>query len=88
MSVIAESGRDVHLRVSEGFCREINKLDVPARLHAIGLIAESLKNHEEHLVSENDTPHLTDLRGIGNGIWGNKTEIDEFIRKERESWDC
>ena len=88
MSVITESGQDVHLRVLEGFCREINKLDVPARLHAIGLIVESLENQEEHLVSENDIPHLTDLRGIGNGTWSSKAEIDEFIRKERELWDC
>ena len=85
MSVVAESVRNTQLRVTEGYCREINKLDVPARLHAIGLIVDSLKKHNEHSDSENDIPHLTDLRGIGNGIWGNKVQIDEFIRKERES---
>jgi len=88
MSVAVESGRNVQMRVSEGFCREINKLDVSARLHAIELIVDSLKNREEHAVSENDIPHLTDLRGIGHGTWGSKEEVDEFIRSERESWDC
>jgi len=74
------------MRVSEGFCQEINKLDVSARLHAIGLIVKSLKNQEGHLISNDSVPHLTDLQGIGCGTWGGKEEIDEFIRKERESW--
>jgi hypothetical protein len=43
MSVIAESTRNIQNRVSEGFCREIIKLDVAARLHAIELIVDSLK---------------------------------------------
>jgi len=86
MSTIADSGRNIQMRVSEGFCREINKLDLHARLHAIELIVESLKNQEEYLYSDADTSHLTDLRGVGCGTWGNKAEIDEFIRKERDSW--
>jgi len=87
MSVAAQSGPSFQLRVSEGFCREINKLDISARLHAIELIVNSLKDQEEHSVSGSDVPHLTDLRGIGRGTWGNKEAIDEFIRNERESWD-
>jgi hypothetical protein len=83
MSVIAESTRNIQKRVSEGFCREINKLDVAARLHAIELIVHSLKNHED----DDDVPHLTDLRGIGHGTWGNKDDIDKFLREERGSWD-
>ena len=86
MSVIQESGRRFHMHVSEDFCREINKLDVPARLHAIELIVDSLKKQEDHLIVKSDVPHLTDLRGIGHGTWGGKEEIDEFIRNERESW--
>ena len=87
MSITAKSNRSIQMQVSEGFCREINKLDVPARLHALGLIVESLKNHGEHLTMKDDVPHLTDLRGIGNGMWGGKENIDEFIRNERNSWD-
>ena len=87
MSVAAKSFQNIQMRVSEGFCREINKLDVSARLHAVELIIESLKNQEERLISADDVPHLTDLRGIGRGTWGGRKEIDEFIRKERESWD-
>jgi hypothetical protein len=87
MPVATESSRNIQMHASEGFCREINKLDVPARLHAIGLIVESLKNHEELLIPENDIPHLIDLRGIGTGTWGDKEQIDEFIRTERESWN-
>ena len=87
MSITAEADRNIQIRVSEGFCREINKLDVPARLHALGLIVESLKIHGEPLAMKDDVPHLTDLRGIGNGAWGGKQEIDEFIRNERNSWD-
>ena len=87
MPTVADSGRNIQMRVSEGFCQEINKLDVHARLHAIGLIVESLKNQGESLNSEADTPNLTDLKGIGCGTWGTKVEIDEFIRKERDSWN-
>jgi len=87
MSVAPELGQCFQIRASEGFCREINKLDVSARLHAIELIVHSLKNQKEHSIAENDVPHLTDLRGIGSGVWGSKDDIDEFIRKERESWD-
>ena len=87
MSVATQSGQNFQIRVSEGFCREINKLDISARLHAIELIVNSLKNQEEHATSRSDVPHLTDLRGIGCGTWGGKKEIDEFIRNERESWD-
>ena len=87
MSVATAPVQNIQLQVSEGFCREINKLDVPARLHALGLIVESLKNHEKHMIPDGDIPHLTDLRGIGNGIWGGKENIDEFIRKERASCD-
>ena len=86
MSVVAEPDQNIQMRVSEDYCREINKLNVSARLHAIELIVESLKIHGESLASENCVPHLTDLRGIGSGTWGGKEEIDEFIRKERESW--
>jgi len=85
MSVATESSRNIQMRVSEGFCREISKLDVSARLHAIGLIVESLKNQDDHLMSKGNVSHLTDLRGIGRGIWGGKEDIDEFIKKERES---
>jgi hypothetical protein len=87
MSVAAKSNQSFQLSVSEGFCREINKLDISARLHAIELIVNSIKNQEKHSLAGNDVPHLTDLRGIGCGTWGGKEEIDEFIRKERESWD-
>jgi len=87
MSVAQEFGQCFQMRVSEGFCREINKLDVSARLHAIELIVGSLKNQKEHSISEESVPHLTDLRGIGCGTWGGKDDIDEFIRQERESWD-
>ena len=87
MSVAQELGQSFQMRVSEGFCREINKLDVSARLHAIGLIVDSLKNQTEYAISEGGVSHLTDLRGIGRGTWGGKEEIDEFIRRERESWD-
>jgi hypothetical protein len=83
MSVIAETTRNIQKRVSEGFCREINKLDVAARLHAIELIVGSLKEQDEN----DDVPHLTDLRGMGHGTWGNKDVIDKFLREERESWD-
>ena len=44
MSVASEVGQSFQMRVSEGFCREINKLDVSARLHAIELIVDSLKD--------------------------------------------
>jgi hypothetical protein len=84
MSVIAESTRNIQKRVSEGFCREINKLDVAARLHAIELIVDSLKKQGG---DDDDVPHLTDLRGIGRGTWGNKDDIDKFLREERDSWD-
>jgi hypothetical protein len=87
MSVATEFGQSIQIRVSEGFCREINKLGISARLHAIGLITESLKKQEERLKPKDDTFHLTDLRGIGHGTWGSKEEIDEFLQKERESWD-
>ena len=87
MSVASEVGQSFQMRVSEGFCREINKLDVSARLHAIELIVDSLKDQEKPSMSEGDIPHLTDLRGIGRGTWGGKEKIDEFIQKERESWD-
>jgi len=87
MSVATKFGQNIQIRVSEGFCREINKLDVSARLHAIGLITESLKKQEERLKPEDDAFHLTDLRGIGRGTWGSKEEIDEFLQQERESWD-
>ena len=87
MPTVADSGRNIQMRVSEVFCREINKLDVHARLHAIELIVESLKNQDEYLNSEADMPNLTDLKGIGCGTWGNKAEIDEFILKERDSWN-
>ena len=87
MSIATEANRNIQMRVSEGFCREISKLDISARLHAIGLIVESLKNQKEQIISQNDVPHLTELRGIGRGTWGGKEEIDEFIRKERESWN-
>jgi len=87
MSVAPEVDRSFQMRVSEGFCREINKLDVSARLHAIELIVDSLKNQKNPSMSGGDIFHLTDLRGIGRGTWGSKEKIDEFIRKERESWD-
>ena len=83
MSVIVDPTQNIQKRVSEGFCREINKLDVAARLHAIELIVDSLKNQREN----EDVPHLTDLRGIGRGTWGNKDDIDKFLREDRESWD-
>ena len=86
MSVVQESGQCFQMNVSEGFCREINKLDIPARLHAIELIVDSLKKQEDRSIAKSDVPHLTDLRGIGRGTWGGKEEIDEFIRNERESW--
>ncbi|MDR0328788.1 MAG: hypothetical protein LBI05_10880 [Planctomycetaceae bacterium] len=88
MSILAESGRNIQMRVSEGFCREINKLDTAARLHALELIVESLKRQDDHLMSEHNVPHLTDLRGMGCGTWGSKEEIDTFIQHERESWHC
>jgi hypothetical protein len=87
MSVAAKSNQSFQIRASENFCREINKLDISARLHAIELIVNSMKNQEENSHSRGNVPHLTDLRGIGCGTWGGKEEIDEFIRKERESWD-
>ena len=86
MSSVTASSRNIQLQVSEGFCLEINKLDIPARLHALGLIVESLKNHEEQSTADS-IPHLTDLRGIGAGTWGSKENIDEFIRNERASWN-
>ena len=88
MSVAAESSQNVQMRVTESFCREINKLDVSARLRAIELIVASLKSREEYPTLEGDVPRLTELRGIGRGIWGNKEEIDEFLRTERGPWDC
>ena len=87
MSVASEADQSFQMRVSECFCREIIKLDVSARLHAIELIVDSLKHQGNPSMSGNDVPHLTDLRGIGRGTWGSKDKIDEFIRKERESWD-
>jgi hypothetical protein len=87
MSVAPEFSRSFQMHVSEGFSREINKLDISARLHAIELIVDSLKIQKEHSILADDVPHLTDLRGIGCGTWGTKEEIDEFIRQERESWD-
>jgi hypothetical protein len=88
MSVIAESTRNIQKRVSEGFCREIIKLDVAARLRALELIVDSLNvDYLKGQGEDDDVPHLTDLRGIGNGTWGNKDDIDRFLREERDSWD-
>ena len=45
----------------------------------------------EHLAktlakSERKTHNLTHLKGLGKGLW-TKYGIDNFISKERESWD-
>ena len=57
MSIATEVGQNFQVRVSEGFCWEINKLDVFARLHAIELIVNSLKNQEKPSMLGGDIPY-------------------------------
>ena len=75
-------------KVINDVMREINTLDDAAKWQVAELVLHSLRD----TTSKNETPKkknacFADLKGIGKGLWDEDGGVDEFIRKERESWD-
>lgn len=51
------------------------------------LLIKSLLKSIAKTVKLNPDLDFLSLRGIGNGLWGSKEEIESHIGKERSSWD-
>ena len=62
--------------------REIEGLDYANKINLMGRIVSMLKWSP---ISEKSNK-ITDLKGLGKGIWNN-VDIEDYIKKERESWD-
>lgn len=60
--------------------REVDTLNRVDQLYLLSYLAKMLAK------SEDKTYNLTNLKGLGKGLW-TKDGIDNFISKERESWD-
>ena len=60
--------------------REVDALNRTDRLHLLSYLAKTL------VKSETKKHSLTNLKGLGKGLW-KKEGVDNFISKERESWD-
>jgi hypothetical protein len=87
----AKQIRSSHMSVStqlvvENICFKIAQLDAISRQEVFERI--------EKMKIENETPkpvnpsriRISDLRGVGAELWRDES-VDEYIRKERESWD-
>ena len=44
-------------------------------------------NEVRHRLDLQDGPRIVDLFGSGKGSFATSQEADDFIRKERDSWD-
>jgi len=60
--------------------REVDSLNRTDRLYLLSHLAKTLAK------SETKKHSLTNLKGLGKGLW-KKEGVDNFILKERESWD-
>ena len=60
--------------------KEVDMLNRIDQLYLLAHIANALAKPEVK------TYYLTDLKGLGKGLW-TKDGIDNFISKERASWD-
>ena len=60
--------------------REVDTLNRTDQLYLLVHIANALAKPEVK------TYNLTNLKGLGKGLW-TKNGIDNFISKERASWD-
>ena len=69
----------------ESLCDTINQMEAPSRIRAIELILHSLGTSDAAPVKQK-RGRLSELEGIGERTWSGM-DIDQFIRKERDSWD-
>ena len=60
--------------------REVDMLNRVDQFYLLSHLAKTLAK------SEDKKYNLTNLKGLGKGLW-TKGGIDNFISKERESWD-
>jgi len=60
--------------------KEVNMLNRIDQFYLLEYLAKTLAK------SEKKTYNLANLKGLGKGLW-TKNGIDNFISKERESWD-
>jgi len=64
--------------------QEIELLDDSAKIEVAEMVLRSLrekKNQQQH-----KRFFFRDLQGIEPGLWEEEGGVEEFIRKERESW--
>ena len=75
-------------KVINDVMREIELLDDSAKWQVAEMLLHSLRatTSKEETPNEKKT-RFADLKGIGKGLWDEDGGVDEFIRKERESWD-
>jgi hypothetical protein len=60
--------------------KEVDMLNRIDQFYLLEYLAKTLAK------SERKTYNLTNLKGLGKGLW-TENGIDNFISKERESWD-
>jgi len=60
--------------------REVDMLNRVDQFYLLEHLAKMLAK------SERKTYSLTNLKGLGKGLW-TKNGVDDFISKEREAWD-
>ena len=74
--------------IIESICYRFAQLDANSRQEVLERIRKMDKEHE---ISPNPEAErrvrITDLRGVGAEMWRAAGGADEYIRKERESWE-
>jgi len=67
----------------EDYVRGVDNLDPEQQLSLVELLSANLK---KHLGKKSGKHKVTELDGLGAEIW-NDVDVQEYIRKERSSWD-
>ncbi|MEX2410474.1 MAG: hypothetical protein WD607_03725 [Candidatus Paceibacterota bacterium] len=67
----------------EDYVRGIDKLEPEQQLSLVKLLSAKLK---KQLGRKSGKRKVTELDGLGAEVWNN-VDVQEYIRKERSSWD-
>ena len=74
--------------IIESICYRFAQLDANSRQEVLERIKKMDKKHEiSHNPEAERQVRISDLWGVGAEMWREAGGADEYIRKERESWE-